>query len=399
MPHQSTSQKSSRSFQNPFRFEFIEENPELIDRVTERARIREALSERGSRLLVQGRRRMGKTTVCKAVVNELKREKKAVMLVDFSTATQLADLSNALLRGITESLGKSWQDYASDLMKTLSLQLETEADPNTGTIKLRLKPAARRAPLDEQRGMFIGILNRANALAKRKKMHLGIVIDEFQELARFEEEATLWNLRGEIQHHANISYVFTGSRAHLIRMLLSSDRAFYKMIRVLNFEAIPYAEMREWMTDQFKAAGIECDPVLDELLEISETCTVDRLRLAAMCYPMARRTGELTRAMIDIAHDGIIEEDKAFFHSDWQQLTAHQQNVLRALAEREKRLTSELVRERYSLPASGSVTNSLKSLFERGLLYETEESPGYAYDNPYFRHWVHRRNRDDLGIG
>ncbi|NDV62209.1 ATP-binding protein [Puniceicoccales bacterium CK1056] len=384
---------------NPFRYEFIEEDPELINRVKERERIREALLERGSRLLVQGRRRMGKTTVCKAVVNELRREKHAVMLVDFSTATQLADLSNALLRGITASLGKSWQDYATDLMKSLSLQLETEADPQTGAIKLRLKPSARKAPLDEQRGTFIGILNRANALAKKKKIHLGIVIDEFQELGRFEEEATLWNLRGEIQHHANLSYVFTGSRAHLIKMLMSSDRAFYKMFRVLNFESIEIGEMRTWLAKRFRDHKIKAEPLLDDLLALSETCTVDRLRLAAMCFPMALRAGELTEEIIQTAHAGIIEEDKAFFHSDWQQLTAHQQNVLRALAEGETKLTSESVRDRYSLPTSGSVTNTLKSLFERGILYELEMAPGYAFDNPYFRHWVHLRNRDDLGLG
>lgn len=392
-------EKHSGIRQNPFRYEFIEEDPEIINREEDCRRIREALSEPGSRLLVQGRRRMGKTTVCKAVVNELRGAGATVMLVDFSTATQLADLSNTLLRHITASLGKSWQDYASDLMKALRLQLETEADPNTGSIKVRLKPSARKAPLEEQQETFIGILNRANALAKKRKRHFGIVIDEFQEIGRFEKEASLWNLRGEIQHHANISYVFTGSRTHLIRLLMSSDRAFYKMFRVLNFEAIETGEMKKWLANRFSSAGIDPGDCLGDLLDQAKTCTVDRLRMAAMCFPMALRTGTLSREIIATAYSRIIEEDKAFFHSDWQQLTAHQQNVLRALAEGEKRLTSETVRERYSLPASGSVTNTLKSLFERGILYEVEASPGFAFDNPFFREWVRYRNREDLGLG
>ena len=383
---------------NPFRYEFIEDDPEVINRTTDRSRIREALCERGSRLLVHGRRRMGKTTVCKAVVNALKREGRPVMLVDFSTATQLADLSNALLRKITESVGKSWQEYAGNLMKALSLQLETEANPQTGAIKVRLKPAARKAPIEEQRGTFLGILNQANALAKKKQLHFGIVIDEFQELGRFEKDTTLWNLRGEIQHHAHISYVFTGSRVHLIRMLLSSDRAFYKMFSVLNFEPIPYKEMHAWMVDKFQLAGVSCGPTIDFLLELAGTCTVDRLRLAALSFPMAAREGELTPPMVARAHEAIVEEDKAYFHSDWQQQTPHQQNVLRALAEDEPKLTSESARERFSLPASGSVTNILKSFLERGLLYDTPDQSGYAFDNPYFKHWVHLRNKDDLGF-
>jgi transcriptional regulator NrdR family protein len=144
---------------NPFRYEFIEDDPEVINRVKEQERIRKALLEPGSRLLVHGRRRMGKTTVCKAIVNELRKEGHAALLVDFSTATQLADLSNALLGKITEVLGKRWQDYASALMKSLSLQLETEVDGVTGNIKIRLKPSARKAPMEEQRATFMGMMN------------------------------------------------------------------------------------------------------------------------------------------------------------------------------------------------------------------------------------------------
>ena len=119
---------------NPFRYETIDARPEVINRVADRQRLREALSEPGRRLLIHGRRRMGKTTLCKSVVEELKAEGLAVMMVDFSTATQLADLSNALLQQITTASGKNWQDYLGDLMRALTLQLETEADPLTGAI-------------------------------------------------------------------------------------------------------------------------------------------------------------------------------------------------------------------------------------------------------------------------
>ena len=384
--------------QNPFRYEFIGDEPEVIDRVAERERIRAALLEPGSRLLVHGRRRMGKTTVCKAVVDELRKAGNAVLLVDFSTATQLADLSNALLGKITEVLGKRWQDYASALMKSLSLQLETEVDGATGNIKVRLKPSARKAPMDEQRSTFMGILNQANTLAREKGTHLGIVIDEFQELARFEEEATLWNLRGEIQHHAHISYVFTGSRVHLIRLLISSDRAFYKMFGVVNFDPIPEKEMAAWIAAKLEQAGVEPGEAVGALLEVAETCTVDRLRMAALCYTMAQGNC-LTEDMATKAREAIVEEDRAYFQSDWQQMTAHQQNVLRALAEGERRLTSEGARERFSLPASGSVTNTLKSLLERGILYELDAAPGYAFDNPFFKHWIRMRNAIELGLG
>ena len=383
---------------NPFRYGAIDIHPEVINRVVDRSRLRDVLSGAGGRLLIHGRRRMGKTTLCKAVVEELKAEGVAVMMVDFSTATQLADLSNALLQKITAASGKGWQDYLSDLMRALSLQLETEADPLTGAIKVRLKPIARTAPIDEQRETFIGILDRANELAKQQGRHFALVVDEFQELARFEDEATLWNLRAAIQHHTHMSYVFTGSRVHLINLLMASDRAFYKMFSAINFEPVPLTEMRAWLAGKFEASGVLQLDGLDALLKLAEGCTVDRLRLAAMSYPLAAASGELTQPMVDRAYQAVIEEDKAFFQSDWQQFTQHQQNILRAMAEGETKLGSARVRQRFSLPASGSVSNTLKALLERGVLYGTESAPGYAYDNPYFKEWVHQRNQLDLGL-
>jgi hypothetical protein len=184
----------------------------------------------------------------------------------------------------------------------------------------------------------------------------------------------------------------------MIRILMASDRAFYKMFGVVNFEPIPDREMSDWLAGKFEEAGVSPGNTIGELLAAAETCTVDRLRMAALCCAMAR-DGSLTREMIQSAKAAIIEEDRAFFQSDWQQMTAHQQNVLRALAEGERRLTSEDARERFSLPASGSVTNTLKSLLERGILYELEEAPGYAFDNPFFKQWIHLRNQIDLGLG
>jgi hypothetical protein len=73
-----------------------------------------------------------------------------VVMVDFSTATQIADLANVLLARITEVIRKNWQEFIGSLMQHLRLQLETDADPQTGAIKVRLQSAARSAPRTHQ---------------------------------------------------------------------------------------------------------------------------------------------------------------------------------------------------------------------------------------------------------
>lgn len=82
---------------NPFRIEGIVRPPHFTDREKELERIEATMERPGSKLLVYGPRRMGKTSAIAVAAERLEERDVHVVMADFSTASSAADLANRLL--------------------------------------------------------------------------------------------------------------------------------------------------------------------------------------------------------------------------------------------------------------------------------------------------------------
>jgi hypothetical protein len=82
----------------------------------------------------------------------------------------------------------------------------------------------------------------------------------------------------------------------------------------------------------------------------------------------------------------------------WNDRTAQQQNVLRAIAADIAGLTTSESLNRFSLTSSGSATNTAKDLVAAGLLTKSQTATGYDYDSPFFRSWIRLTTLDDVGL-
>ena len=101
---------------------------------------------------------------------------------------------------------------------------------------------------------------------------------------------------------------------------------------------------------------------------------------------------------VDRAFVELAEDNGSLYVAEWERLTQHQQNVLRAAAAGDAGLTTKRSRDRFALGESGTATNAARALVGTGILLKTPESPtGYTFDNPFFREWVRRHTIEDLG--
>ena len=72
-----------------------------------------------------------------------------------------------------------------------------------------------------------------------------MVFDEFQEIASLNGEAIEKGMRACFQHHDLVSYLFAGSRRHIISdMVTNKRRAFYNMGKVMPLGKIPVEEFK-----------------------------------------------------------------------------------------------------------------------------------------------------------
>ena len=107
-----------------------------------------------------------------------------------------------------------------------------------------------------------------------------------------------------------------------------------------------------------------------------------------------------------LAFEEIVEEDYDLLQSQWDALTAHRQNVLRAIAAGQKGLTTQETLSKFSLGSSGTVTNTVNALVKEGILIRDElykrkrvaSATGYDFDSPFFKAWVIRYTLSDIGL-
>lgn len=382
---------------NPFRIGGTVEGDYFTDRAAELTRISRAMMEPQSKLLVIGPRRMGKTSAIDAAIANVRRKLGKAISVDLSTATHAADVASRLLQAVSSELGQTWPDVLTGLIKGLSVGVTLAADSDTGGVRVSLDARQRDQPPEAQRETLGEVLDAIETLAAAKRKTIGIVLDEFQEIHRFGGTDAEWHLRGAIQRHKHLSYVLAGSKEAMIRDMTGPDRAFYKLFETLHFGPIDSEHMARWIEERVKATGLAADPAATRLiLAAAEPRTRDVVQLARASFEVAGESGHLGPAEVALGFKRVIAEEGPQIQAEWGRLTALQQNILRAIAMGERRLTASETRRSYALASSSSVLAALEGPLRKDLIVATDD--GYLFDSPFTRGWVILHTLPDLGI-
>ena len=384
---------------NPFRVEGVVEPPFFTDRADEVKRIRRALETPPSKLLVYGPRRMGKTSALHVARLEAERAGGVVVFADLSTASSPADMSNRVLDAATRALGRSWSDFLGDLTSRLRVRLQLVPDPATGLAIPTVEAGLRARDAEEQVGSLVGVLDALESMAEDRDAELGVVLDEFQELHRFGGEEAEWRLRGSIQHHHRLAYVLAGSDESLIRSMLGRNRAFYELFEPLHFGPIEADHLARWVDQRLAGAGVALAGAGRRILEVAAPRTRDVVRLARGVYEIAR-TGspEDAAAAVRRALERVVAEEDDRMRVAWDNLTEHQQNVLRAVAWNGSGLTSRETLELFGLGHGGTARNTAVALEKRGLVRKADNTAGFAFDSPFAQAWVVLHALPDSGL-
>ncbi len=383
---------------NPFRVHGSARGAFFTDRADEVARAVHILREPGAKLLVYGPRRMGKTSMLEVAIQRVTRLGHRCFLADLSQASTVTDMAFRVLEAAGRALGPDWKSFWHDLAGRLSAVATWAPDPASGVLLPRFELGLRRAEVPDQHTMLGGVLNAIEATAKAKKALVGIVLDEFQEIRRFGGDRAEWQLRGVVQHHEHVSYVFAGSEEHVIRQMIGPSRAFYGMLDILAFGPMDPGHLARWLDERMASAGVRSSGAGERIVAIAGPRTGDVVQVARACFDIARASGRASSAEADRAFLEVVTDQDDPLHAFWASLTPHQQNVLRAVADGAAAITGRLARERFALLTSSAVVQTLAAFVARGRLVRTDTPAGYDFDSPFARAWVILNALPDLGI-
>jgi len=360
---------------NPFSATEIATGDAFCNRVIEQAELL-GYMKNSQNVLLYGPRRTGKTSLVKRVI-EVNNLTKQAIYVDLYGSLSAKDFVSRLYNAIAAKQGS----IKKALKLFAGLRLTAEVDPVSAAPSFSVSFDPDQAP---------AYLDSAMAMLQKMslKVPLVVIFDEFQEVALYADEGFEKRLRSAIQTHDRISYLFCGSRKHLLlSMFAESARAFYHLARHYPLPEISEKAYISWACGLFEKKNTALDPGL--VYQVVARYEGSPLYVQQTLWELwqRRKIDETTLRDIDAR---ILSRRQPEMMSLWDRLTLNQKKTLRILADTgTTQLSAAPTLARVGLKSSSQLHRALSALYEADLLDKNEEGR-YVFQDVLFKHWVRR---------
>jgi hypothetical protein len=374
---------------NPFVYGERVSGENFCNRVEE---IRELVSEieSGQNIMIYSPRRYGKTSLIDSVLKEVELKDIDTVYIDLFPVISNEDFVRISLKAVSGVLGGGSRDilkkiktFFTRISPSLSMTLEENGTPSIGInfSKTEILPAME------------DIFNGLHRYIKTKKKRAVVVLDEFQQLGELEDRRIEKTLRSIVQAHREISYVFMGSKKHLIYdMFNNPERPFFKSSAHYPLTKIAAPEFAEFVELKFLRGNRNINrETTVYIVNVTELHPYYTQMLAHNIWEFVGEGETIDNPQVDAAVDKIMEREQAAFTNLWDQLTLKQKKLLLALAlkkSEEKIFSSEFLKN-HGLNSSGTVQRGIASLINKGII--DKEGDKIEINDIFLKLWLIKR--------
>lgn len=389
---------------NPFEYGRELGTDELVDRQDELRAVSSTIQQ-GGKLFLIGPRRFGKTSILRVAADQLSQQQAVILRFNAENYPSVDQLVGAIiadaarqLKGTVERKGEQVRQFFASLRPDLSFDL-TES---RWKASLGIKSVTTAT---ESATLLINALNGLEQLAQAQPEDraVGLMIDEFQSLVEEGGVKLEGQLRGTIQQHKRVGYVFAGSKTRMLAaMTLDPARPFYRLGAAQFLGTIPRADFAQFLREKFTQSGFAIAAATDAqpdpialILDRAEEVPYNVQHLAHECWNQLRSEPgagpiTLTVEQVETALERIVRSLDPLYTQLWKGLTTIQQKTLiSALQEAGRNLLATKVTHTIGKGPS-TIKRALTALVERDLLREEERTGAirYRFEDPFFAHWI-----------
>lgn len=355
----------------------------FCDRVKETQQLVE-LTTNGNNMALISPRRVGKTDLIHHCFQQAEiKDKYYTFHIDIYATNSLRDFVNVFGRAILDELKPKgrvvWEGFLTVLR---SLRSEITYDINNfPTWSLGLGDIENpETTLDE----IFEYLNTADKPCM-------VAIDEFQQITKYTDsdniEATL---RTYIQKCINTTFIFAGSKRHLMGEIFTSpSRPFYQSVLIMNLRPIPVEKYTEFAQLQFEKYGKRIDgAVVEDIYRRFDAVTSCIQRLLNVLF-LKTPAGQLcTTDMVDGAIGYILDMFTETYADLLDRIPEKQREVFIAIAKEGEAtgITGKAFIKKHHLQTVSVVTAAVRGLLDKDFI--TQDRNIYTVYDPFFALWL-----------
>lgn len=373
------------AMENPFVFGKAVEGVYFTDRTEDAKRLSANLTHGINTVLISPRR-WGKTSLVKKVMGEMDNREIIPVFIDVFQCKSEYEFYHAFATAVvrqTSSKLDEWVETVKMFLANISPKFSFGSDPmNDFTLSFEWSPK------DDTE---LDILQLPEKIAQKKGVRIVVCIDEFQQVADFSDSLKFQKkLRSVWQHQQNVTYCMFGSKKHLMENIFNDKgMPFYKFGDMMFLKKIPTDEWVAFICAKFRETGkVISEEQATRICEATENLSSYVQHLAWVVWYKSDKV--VANKDVSDAIDDLLEQNKVFFQREVEQLSEHQLNFLRALA---NGVTSGFSRKevikKYRLESSANIQSVKKALLKKDLI--DIDGQELSFNDSLFKLWLKRQ--------
>ncbi|GHT15783.1 ATPase [Bacteroidia bacterium] len=208
------------------------------------------------------------------------------------------------------------------------------------------------------------ILNLPNKIAEATGIRIVVCIDEFQNIACFEDSLAFQKLlRSVWQKHEHACYCLYGSKFHMMQELFErQSMPFYRFGDLMHLDKIAEKKWSKFIKERFTTTGKSINNALvSRIISVADKHSYYVQQLSHLIWERTKRTA--TEPIFDSALGDMIHQNALLYQRDTENMSATQLNFLKAVAAgHSQKLSSAKLMQEYGLGTSANVTKVKKHL-------------------------------------
>lgn len=379
--------KHNEKYPNPFFTTCDIPDSFFCDRKNESEELKRLITN-GNNVLLTSPRRMGKSGLVHHVFNDKEiREGYYTFYIDIYETSCLEEFVQKLGREIVGKLSGKGFDAINSFIRTLSsLRGSFTVDPSTGLPSFSVGIGDIVRPEITVDEIF-------NYLEKADKRCI-VAIDEFQQIANYEQSNVEAFLRSKIQLMRNTAFIFSGSEKSLLsEMFFSHTRPFYQSTTMMSLRPIERTVYVAFAKQMFAKYGKQIDQVaVEDTYDLLQGYTFYLQRAMNESFSLLPDGKECDTVFILSCIDGILNANEDLYKDILASLTPNQRAVLSSIAKNgiAQNIMSEDFARSNGLGSISSIQSSVRSLLKKQLITRDAQKRCYL-DDKFMELWLIRQ--------